>query len=72
LKVYADTVLALTVPGERFQTIAGQTCEISQRNRDLHSIEFQTRRTLDSLKGFDPFAGREIPRAPIPIAEDQF
>ena len=71
LIVDSDAVLALSISLQRFKTIARQDGEISELNGGFQAVQLQARRALATGERLDTFAGREIRRSLVPIADDQ-
>ena len=70
LIVDADAVLASSVSFQRFKPVARQNGEIFQLDGRLETVQLQPRGTFDTGECFDTFAGGEIGRALVPIADD--
>ena len=64
-------MLSLTVAGQRFETIAGQDCEVLERRCRFQTAKLQARRPFDSGEGFHQFPGGEVSDALVSIAYDQ-
>src|ERR1700693_1614123 len=72
LIVNANAVLALAIPGQGFEAVAGERCKISNRGSSLQTIELQSRGSLESRECLDSLPGREIPSPLVPIAENHW
>jgi hypothetical protein len=59
LVVDADTVLALPVAAQCFETVAGQGRQVLQRYDRLKAIKLQLRGPLESRERLDSFPGGE-------------
>src|SRR6267378_3234013 len=70
LIVDADAVLPLPIALQRFEPVPGQRRQIMKDVRGFEPIEFEPSRPLDARERFHAFAGREVDRSLIAVADD--
>src|ERR1035441_6056430 len=66
-----DAVLSFAVAGQRFETIAGQGCEVPNSRGRFQPVELQTRRPLDSGECSQPHSSGKESCALFSVADDQ-
>ena|ERR1035441_5784213 len=70
LIVDADAVLALSISPQHLKAVARQHGKISKRDGGFQTIQLHPCSSLDARERFDTFAGREVRRPLVPIADD--
>jgi hypothetical protein len=63
-------VLTLPIAFQRLESVPGQRRQIMEDVRGFEPIEFEPSRPLDVRERFHAFAGREVDRSLIAIADD--
>jgi hypothetical protein len=70
LIVDSDAVLPFSITLQRLEPIAGQRRQIMEDVRGFKAIELEPGRSLDARECFYAFAGREVSRSLIAVAND--
>ena len=68
--VDANAVLALAIPRQGFQAVAGECRKIPNRRSSLQTVELQARRSFEPGESLDPLPGGEVPGPLVPIVEN--
>jgi hypothetical protein len=72
LVIDANTVLALSIPLQGFESVARQGSKIPELDSRLQAIKLKPGGPLNSREGFDSFTGCEVSGALVPVADDHF
>src|SRR3954469_10030283 len=70
LIVDPDAVLPLPIALQRFEPVAGQRRQIMKNVRRFKTIELEPGGPLGSRERFHPFAGGEVSRSLVAVADD--
>src|SRR5208283_1041455 len=70
LIVNTNAVLALAIPRQGFEAVAGEHRKIPNRGSSLQTVELQARRSFEPRESLDPFPGGEVPGPLVPIVEN--
>src|SRR5213592_4522470 len=70
LIVDADAVRALPIALQRFKPVAGQRRQIMKDVRGFKAIELEPSGPLDARERFHAFAGGEVSRSLVAVADD--